>query len=147
MLLPWRALDQNCETQHLLHSTEKLTDDTFNGIDAAWLEENALKVDLNAILAAQSEAPQPAIEPQPTEVIYVVKKGDKLENIAKHHDMTLSEILELNPEYQVSTRKDFIYPGDEIVVALESEESAARQQLPQKFHTVKKALILLLVMR
>ena len=136
ILLPWRALDQHCEPQHLLHSTEKLTEDTFNSIDAAWLEENALKVDLNAILAVQSEAPQPAIEPQPTEVIYVVKKGDKLEHIARDHDMTLSEILELNPEYQMSTRKNYIYPGDEIVVALEPEDSIACQQLHQTFYTV-----------
>ncbi len=46
---------------------------------------------------------------------YLVKKGDWLIRIAKKHDMTLKELLGLNPEYRDNGRDvNLIYPGETI---------------------------------
>jgi LysM repeat protein len=45
------------------------------------------------------------------EGMYVVKPGDNLTNIAKKFDMTVSDILKVNPQIKDANK---IYPGDEI---------------------------------
>ena len=45
------------------------------------------------------------------EGMYVVKPGDNLTNIAKKFDMTVSDILKMNPQIKDANK---IYPGDEI---------------------------------
>ena len=43
--------------------------------------------------------------------MYIVKPGDNLTNIAKKYDMTVSDILKMNPQIKDANK---IYPGDKI---------------------------------
>jgi LysM repeat protein len=46
------------------------------------------------------------------EGMYVVKPGDNLTNIAKKFDMTVSDILKMNPQIKDANK---IYPGDKLI--------------------------------
>lgn len=69
----------------------------------------------------KKEAPAPEKKPEDTadyllkgekaEVTYTVKDGDTLWDIAYHHDKTISEIEEMNPNLDI----DSIHPGDKLI--------------------------------
>ena len=50
------------------------------------------------------------------EGMYVVKPGDNLTNIAKKYDMTVSDILKMNPQIKDANK---IYPGDKIITPVQ----------------------------
>lgn len=137
LLLPWRVNEQVCKTQHLFHSATKLSEETFKKIDAAWLDTHASKVDLDAILSAQKEGKLQPFEPQPEEEIHVVRQGETLSGIAEAYNLTMAQLLEMNPEYNIGDRKDKIFPGDEVIVSLEEGEDPSRQQKRRQYYTVE----------
>nr|WP_284694903.1 LysM peptidoglycan-binding domain-containing protein [Photobacterium galatheae] len=137
ILLPWRVNDQVCKTQHLFHSATKLSEETFKKIDAAWLDTHASKVDLDAILSAQKEGKVQPFEPQPEEKIHVVRQRETLSEIAEAYELTLAQLLEMNPEYKVGDRKDKIFPGDEVIVSLSEGDDPSQQQKRRQYYMVK----------
>ena len=54
-----------------------------------------------------------ASEPAPVEIFYTVKKGDNLTKIAAMHNMTLAELISLNPQIP---NPNLIYPGQMICI-------------------------------
>lgn len=49
----------------------------------------------------------------PRPLIYVVKQGDNIYQLAKCFDLSIKEILQVNPQIQ---NPDMIYPGDKIFI-------------------------------
>ncbi len=73
--------------------------------------------------------------------VYVVRRGDALERIARHEDLSLSDLLRWN----AISRKDRIYPGQRLLLAdpAEAEEgtsagSSSAKPLQSMLHVVRR---------
>ncbi|QDO84956.1 hypothetical protein FM037_19175 [Shewanella psychropiezotolerans] len=81
IFLPWKINGQLAAPQHIYYSKQKLTAETFQGIDAAWLNTNAVTLDLGAILAANQQALLARTEEQkgqPSQAPQAVSRADNI---------------------------------------------------------------------
>lgn len=74
---------------------------------------------------------QPVIGPTPDGIVYIVKPGDTLWNIAKMYNTTVDAIVKVNPDIK-DTR--LIYPGHRIIIppASTSQSTSAAQEEEDK---------------
>ncbi|GAB6261231.1 LysM peptidoglycan-binding domain-containing protein [Photobacterium sp. R1] len=124
LILPWRVQDQPAKRQHLLYSPHKLTQQEFDQMDGTWLDKHATLLDLEAMRKAAEQNLVDVVQHQGQGQLYTIRKGDTLTAIAKAHEIKLSELLELNPDYQVGDRKDHIFPGETLILPLEAPDAA-----------------------
>ncbi|MCB1135746.1 MAG: LysM peptidoglycan-binding domain-containing protein, partial [Chlamydiia bacterium] len=72
-----------------------------------------LKVPLNTVTKAKPQVPPP-VKPMQEGGVYTVQKGDSPWSIARKHDVSLGELLELNHLNEDSARR--LRPGDKLRV-------------------------------
>lgn len=71
-------------------------------------------VDQSAMTSIE-EAYAACMELKEEEQVYTVQSGDCIDTIAYNHDMSIQELLALNPEY--GSAEDVIHAGDEFVIS------------------------------
>ncbi|MUK94793.1 LysM peptidoglycan-binding domain-containing protein, partial [Aliivibrio fischeri] len=135
ILLPFKINGEIVERQHILYKREKITKEQWdNDINADWLDEHACLLNMKDVVSARSE---PILEKEKSkDVIYIVKSGDVLGNIAQKHGLSLAKIIELNPKYKDNPHS--ISPGDKIVIDTHQQATALPDfqtcEIPPKFH-------------
>ena len=135
ILLPYKINGETIERQHILYKREKITKEQWDcDINADWLDEHACVLNMKDVVSARSE---PILEKEESEdVIYIVKSGNMLGNIAQNHGLSLAEIIELNPKYKDNPHS--ISPGDKIVIGTHQQATSLPDfqtcEIPPKFH-------------
>lgn len=114
ILLPYKLEEKPLPPQHILFKSDKLTSDELANIDHAWLEENAVALDLNEIVAIREkellERPQEIVsdihsldESTPTHTVKTNTETGQSESwteIAEFYDLAPKALLNLNPLYE-----------------------------------------------
>jgi LysM repeat protein len=75
----------------------------------------------SASLGAATAVPSATVKPGPTAQVYVVKQGDTMSKIAKRFEVTVEEIMAVNPAI---TNPNKIALGQEIVIPAASSSAA-----------------------
>ncbi len=81
IFLPWKINGQQVTPQHIYYSKKKLTAEMFQSIDGAWLNTNAVPLDLGAILAANQQVLLARTEEQkgqPPQAPQAVSRADNI---------------------------------------------------------------------
>ncbi len=118
ILLPYRIDSKVIGRQHLLYRKEKLTQNLFlNEITPKWLDEYACLLDMDAVFSTRTASILEKEKEQDGKVIYVIKNGDSLSNVAHRQGITLEELLTLNPQYRDSP--DRVNIGDEVIIEID----------------------------
>lgn len=97
------------------NGTNKKSPDQLMGIDFAEnVSVNAVSGDKADVVSVQ-EAYDILTRENKSQVSYIIKEGDTLEQIAKDYQMTLDDLLKLN---DIASQNVVVVPGDELVVTV-----------------------------
>ena len=97
------------------NGTNKKSPDQLTGIGFAEnVSVNAVSGDKAEVVSVQ-EAYDILTRENKSQVSYIVKEGDTLEQIAKDYQMTLDDLLKLN---DIASQNVVVVPGDELVVTV-----------------------------
>jgi LysM repeat protein len=129
ILLPWKINNTVVARQHLLYLPQKMTTQQLEKLTANWLDDNACLLDVDAIVQTKEEEKFAREKRNDDQTTYVIQSGDTLSGIANHQGLTLSELIELNPQYK--EKEDYIQVGDTLII----EE--IKVQTTTSVHTVK----------
>lgn len=130
ILLPWKINNTVVARQHLLYLPQKMTTQQLEALTAQWIDENGCLLDVDAIVQVKNEDKLAREKQSDNQTTYVIQSGDTLSGIANHQGLTLSQLVELNPQYK--GKEDHIQAGESLVI----EASEAQATLASE-HTVK----------
>ncbi|GEK15848.1 LysM peptidoglycan-binding domain-containing protein [Aliivibrio fischeri] len=116
ILLPWKINNTVVARQHLLYLPKKMTTQQFEELTAKWLDEHACLLDIDAIVRTKDEKKLAREKKNGNQIIYIIQSGDTLSIIAEQQGLTLSELIELNPQYK--GKKDHIQIGDTLIIEI-----------------------------
>ena len=71
----------------------------------------------------------PQFKPEPNKTYYEVKAGDNLSAIAKKNNLTLQQLLKLNPQHRANPDK--IKIGDQVVISSDEKADVKRRNIKQ----------------
>ncbi|ACH64055.1 LysM domain protein [Aliivibrio fischeri MJ11] len=137
ILLPFKINCEIVERQHILYKREKITKEQWDkDINADWLDEHACLLNMKDVVSARSEPILKKEKNEDDDIIYIVKLGDVLGNIAQNYGLSLAEIIELNPKYKDNPHS--ISPGDKIIIATHQQATTLPDfqtcEISPKFH-------------
>ena len=109
LLVPVKIEDTDPAPQHLFYRRKKLTNDELAEINAAWLDKNATKIDVGALVSACSEpllarekiTQEETQEERDTHTVMIKPDGthEKWSDIAPQYGLSPKALLNLNPTY------------------------------------------------
>ncbi|WP_137168843.1 DUF2235 domain-containing protein [Marinomonas sp. FW-1] len=113
LLIYWKMAGQVITDQHLLYRTDSLTNDELNTISTDWLDEHAVKLDPEAILAASetAELPRDAYQkaaPKSNLIYHTVadnpatQQRETWADIASQYGLSAKALLEQNLSYNAN---------------------------------------------
>ncbi|WP_421847296.1 phospholipase effector Tle1 domain-containing protein [Marinomonas sp.] len=113
LLIHWKIAGQVVTDQHLLYRSESLTHDELNTISTEWLDDHAVKLDPEAILAVSdtSELPRDAYQkaaPKSNLIYHTVVENPATQqretwpDIASQYGLSAKALLEQNPSYDAN---------------------------------------------
>lgn len=114
ILLPWKIDSTVVARQHLLYLPQKMTTQQLEALTAEWIDENGCLLDINEIVETKKEKAVEREKESNGQVTYVIQSGDTLSGIAYKQGLTLSQLGDLNPQYQ--GKEDHIQVGDTLVL-------------------------------
>ncbi|MGO2233972.1 MAG: phospholipase effector Tle1 domain-containing protein [Marinomonas sp.] len=113
LLIYWKIAGQVVTDQHLLYRSESLTDDELNHLSSDWLDEQGVRLDPEAILAASeaAELPRDAYQkaaPKSNLIYHTVAENPATQqretwpDIASQYGLSAKALLEQNPSYNAN---------------------------------------------
>ncbi|WP_114785571.1 phospholipase effector Tle1 domain-containing protein [Vibrio tetraodonis] len=151
LMVPVKIEQASPAPQHIFYRRQKLTNDELAEINPAWLDENATKIDVNALVAACSEPllgreqvnQEEAQTTRQTHTVGIKSDGkpEMWSDIAPQYGLTAKALVKLNPAYESDPMS--LKVGDTLNVSeqafFESGTLIAEQPCPQTDFTVGKA--------
>lgn len=124
--LSWKDVDKYVSgLKHTAEDNEKLRSRILSG------EFDKLKVTNSnkPVVTPRKPITVPQLKSEPNNNYYTVKAGDNLSVIAKRNNLTLQQLLKLNPQYRANPDK--IKIGDQIVINSDEKAVAKRRNIKQ----------------
>ncbi|MBV7263218.1 DUF2235 domain-containing protein [Photobacterium sp. WH24] len=138
LLLPYKIEGQPVSDQYILFRKQKLSDDEFAKLSPAWLQEHAVALDMQSIVASRT---QPLLErstqeTEPSEnaaakTHHTVKmrpdtrQRESWPDIAEQYGLTAKQLLDLNPQYNDDPLK--LQIGDTLQITELSSNTQPKQ--------------------
>ena len=119
ILLPWKINNTVVTCQHLLYLPKKMTTQELEELTADWLNENGCLLDVSEIVETRKEKAAEREKVSNDDLVYVIQSGDTLSGIAEKKGLTLSQLVELNPQYK--GQEDHIKIGDNLILEVGTE--------------------------
>ncbi|NAW65315.1 phospholipase effector Tle1 domain-containing protein [Photobacterium halotolerans] len=138
LLLPYKIEGQPVSAQYILFRKQKLSDDEFAKLSPAWLEEHAVALDMQSIVASRTQAllERSTQETAPSEnaaakTHHTVKmqpdtrQRESWPEIAEQYGLTAKQLLDLNPQYNDDPLK--LQIGDTLQITELSSNTQPKQ--------------------
>ncbi|KJY89898.1 hypothetical protein TW84_11090 [Vibrio neptunius] len=99
VLALWKREGQVVVDQHLLFSRKAMDDQAMSAVDAAFLNEHGVKLDMDAIIPLTKGH---VLEDVSRRAAHKAAQGETLEQIAQQHGVSLETLQDLNPTLPLS---------------------------------------------
>ncbi|EOA3786202.1 hypothetical protein ACH0R5_004341 [Vibrio vulnificus] len=152
ILLPYKVEEKSLPPQHILFRTEKLTSEELANINHAWLEENAVTLDIEQLVSirqtdllerpkdteSQSDFKEKSAPTHTVKTHVDTGQSETWTDIAAQYGLAPKELLTLNPLYEQDPLS--LKVGDKLQVRVwQAPEQCSISDQPHPIKTIEKA--------